>query len=240
MIDNPKPSIRSPRICVVVSADAEWRAVRRLFPEAEPGATPFGEYFALTLTHGSESIEAIVLHGGWGKVSAAASAQHALDRWRPELIVNLGTCGGFAGKIERGEIVMAERTVIYDIIEQMGSAEEAIEHYAEAIDLSWLPDPLPVPVRRTLLLSADRDLLPGDIGRLHAEHGAVVGDWESGAIAWVAARNNVRCLILRCVSDIVGEHGGEAYADPSLFAREAHDAMDRLFALLPAVIPMRA
>lgn len=237
MIDNPKPSVRTPRICVVVSADAEWRAVRRLFPDAELGTTPFGEYFPRTFTQDARSIGATVLHGGWGKVSAAASAQHALDRWRPELIVNLGTCGGFAGRIERGEIVMAERTVIYDIIEQMGSAQAAIEHYAEAIDLSWLPPVLPVPVRRALLLSADRDLLPGDVERLHAEHGAVVGDWESGAIAWVAARNNVRCLILRCVSDIVGTHGGEAYEDPALFAREAHDAMARLFELLPAVIP---
>ena len=36
-------------------------------------------------------------------------------------------------------------------------------------------------------------------------------DWESGAIAWVAARNQTRCLILRGVTDLVGEAGDEAY-----------------------------
>jgi adenosylhomocysteine nucleosidase len=52
---------------------------------------------------------------------------------------------------------------------------------------------------------------PDEIGALGARFGAVAGDWESGAIAWVAARNGVRCLILRGVSDLVGAGQGDAY-----------------------------
>ena len=55
-------------------------------------------------------------------------------------------------------------------------------------DLTWLGAPDPSPVRRVALVSADRDLLPEEIPVLAARFGAVAGDWESGAIAWVAAR----------------------------------------------------
>ena len=154
----------------------------------------------------------VFVHGGWGKSSAAASAQYAIDRWSPNLVVNLGTCGGFEGEVEKYAVMLVERTVVYDIIEQMVDAEEAIRDYTTEIDLSWLREPYPHPVMRTVLVSADRDLMAEEISDLKSKYGAVAGDWESGAIAWVANRNRVRCLILRGVSDLVGDGGGEAYA----------------------------
>jgi adenosylhomocysteine nucleosidase len=153
----------------------------------------------------------LFFHGGWGKIAAAASAQYVIDRWQPRLLVNVGTCGGFAGQIETGTLILAERTIVYDIVEQMTGQAEAIDHFTTELDLSWLPEPYPQPVRRTLLVSADRDLIQEEIPRLRADYQAVAGDWESGAIAWVAARNGVRCLILRGVTDLVGQAGGEAY-----------------------------
>jgi adenosylhomocysteine nucleosidase len=48
---------------------------------------------------------------------------------------------------------------------------------------------------------------------LYEKYGAIVGDWESGSIAWVSSKLGVRCLILRGVSDVVGRDGGEAYED---------------------------
>jgi adenosylhomocysteine nucleosidase len=100
---------------------------------------------------------------------------------------------------------------VYDIVEQMTDADEAVGHYSTRLDLSWFQGDPPQPVRRTVLVSADRDLVAGEVAGLKKRYGAVAGDWESGAIAWVAARNGVRCLILRGVSDLVGDEGGEAY-----------------------------
>jgi adenosylhomocysteine nucleosidase len=48
-------------------------------------------------------------------------------------------------------------------------------------------------VRRALLVSADRDVQVGDIPHFKARYTAIVADWESGAIAYIAARNKVRC-----------------------------------------------
>lgn len=217
------------RAIVLVSADAEWRAVRAAYPDhpALPGL--FGETFVTVIG----GWQARFLHGGWGKIAAAASAQAAVDRYEPDLLVNLGTCGGFAGAIERGEIVLAERAVVYDIYEQMGDPEAHLAHYATEIDLSWLPEPYPHPVRRTLLVSGDRDLLAEEAPLLMQRYGAAAGDWESGAIAWVARRNKLRLLILRGVSDLVGAQGSPAYRDPDYFERAAGEVMERLLEALP-------
>ena len=93
----------------------------------------------------------------------------------------------------------------------MGDSDEAIDHFSTEIDLSWLEDDYPIEVQRGLLVSGDRDLLVDEVQGLKERYGAKAGDWESGAIAWVSARNGVRCLILRGVTDLVGSGGGEAY-----------------------------
>jgi adenosylhomocysteine nucleosidase len=130
---------------------------------------------------------------------------------------------------------------VYDIVEQMGDYEAAIAHYATDVDLSWLGEPYPQYVRRTLLVSGDRDLLVEDIPRLKAQFGAVAGDWESGSIAWVAAHNHTRCLILRGVTDLVGPGGGEAYeGNMDIFVAGATEVLEQLVRFLPAWIASAA
>jgi adenosylhomocysteine nucleosidase len=216
-------------ILVLISADAEWRAISRLIPAPPRLVSPFGEYFSVRL--GMETY--LFFQGGWGKIAAAASTQYVIDRWRPRLLVNLGTCGGFEGRIERGTILLVEKTIVYDITEQMGDAQGAIDHYTTDIDLSWLRQPYPLAVRRSLLVSGDRDLLVEDVPRLAARYGAVAGDWESGAIAWAAARSHTPLLILRGVTDLVGASGGEAYGDLALFEQAAEEVLARLVQSLP-------
>jgi len=217
-----------PKAVVIISADAEWEAIHQIFPQAEYQKSPFGEWF----DHDNR-LGVIIFQGGWGKISAAASAQFVIDRWKPELLVNLGTCGGFEGEIERGTIILADSTAVYDMIEQMDDDLPFMAFYQSSIDLSWLSEPYPMPVKRTLLVSGDRDLVVEEIPALIERYGAVAGDWESGAIAWVAARNDIRLLILRGVTDLVGSAGGEAYGDYARFKKAASEIMGQLIASLP-------
>jgi adenosylhomocysteine nucleosidase len=217
-------------VVVLISADIEWDAVRALFPDAEMQVSPYGEWFSMrSIMPGDSSlIPLIYFHGGWGKISAAGSTQYVIDCWRPALLINLGTCGGFEGEIERGTIILVERTIVYDIVEQMGDFDEHIAHYTTHLDLSWLKEPFPMEVRRSLLVSGDKDLLVEEIPLLKARYHAIAGDWESGAIAFVAARNQTRCLILRGVTDLVGTSGGEAYGNIQLFKETTGLIMQRL------------
>ena len=212
-------------LVILVSANSEWRATLELLSSPKVDSSPTGEWF--------QQDELIFFHGGWGKISAAATAQYAIDRFHPDLLVNLGTCGGFSGSIESGSIILVDRTLVYDIVEQMGDTAEAIAHYTTELDLSWLKQPYPHPVWKGVLVSADRDILVEDIPMLKIQYGAVAADWESGAIAWVAKKNNVRCLILRGVTDLVGPEGGEAYGQIDLFRERTRSIMTILLGQLP-------
>ena len=233
------------KIVVILSANSEWRVVKELYPDLDLQRSPFGEYANVKL----ETWNLTLFHGGWGKISAAATAQYAIDHFQPDLLINLGTCGGFAGRIETGTVILVERTIVYDIIEQMGDGDEAIAHYSTEIDLSWLGDPSTLlraggsqatgdagRVTRGLLVSADRDIVVEDIPMLIEKYGAVAADWESGAIAWVAQKNRTRVLILRGVTDLVGANGGEAYGNIELFRARTREVVKGLFEMLPNVL----
>lgn len=222
------------KIVILISANSEWRVVKELHPELDLQSTPFGESADLTL----DAKRLTLFHGGWGKISAAATAQYVIDHFQPDLLINLGTCGGFAGRIETGTVILVERTLVYDILEQMGDGAAAIEHYAVDVDLSWLGERggwsvEGREVRRGLLVSADRDIVAEDIPMLIEKYGAVAADWESGAIAWVAKKNGTCLLILRVVTDLVDAEGGEAYGNIELFHTRTKTMMKKLFDQLP-------
>lgn len=213
----------------LISANVEWREVKQYYQFPPCETSPYGEFFRRDF--GQHQV--IFFQGGWGKISAAASTQLAISQFLPDYVINMGTCGGFQGRINRGEILLAQRTLVYDIVEQMGDAAAAIQFYAVDHDLSGLKEPYPLPVRKTILVSADRDIVPEEIPALVANYDALAADWESGAIAWVCQRNQVPCFILRGVSDLVGKFGGEAYGGLNVFETGTVLVMQTLLDSLP-------
>ena len=214
-------------IVIIISAISEWKATKQIFPELEITQSPYGESSKVKINEH----EIKIYHSGWGKIASAGMMQYITSQDRPDVVINLGTCGGFEGLIQQGDIVMVERTFVYDIVELMGNLN-IIEYYASSLDLSWLPEPHPFPTRRGLIASADSDLPPSKIAFLK-ERGAIAGDWESGALAWVANKTKTRLLILRGVSDLVNENEGEAYDNLALFEERTKDVMKKLFDQLP-------
>jgi adenosylhomocysteine nucleosidase len=212
---------------IIISAIAEWIAVKPLFPDAKISHFPFGEYFEVTI----KELDVTFFHCGWGKIASAGAIQYLIDHASPDVIINLGTCGGFEGSVQQGDIILVDKTYVYDIIELMGDLD-ITNYYASSLDLSWLAEPYPHPVRRGMIASADSDLPPDKISFLKGK-GAIAADWESAALAWVARKNNARLLILRGVSDMVSEDGGEAYNNIEVFNERAKGIMERLIWQLP-------
>jgi nucleoside phosphorylase len=70
--------------------------------------------------------------------------------------MNLGMCGGFAGSIEVGDLILVEETLVYDVVNQMTDVQEVIEHYLTRLNLALLKSkgPIPLPMRRGRLVSA--------------------------------------------------------------------------------------
>lgn len=214
-------------IAVIISADAEWMGVKPLFPEALICRFPYGECFQTLINN----LPVSFFHTGWGKTASAAALQHILDKHNPDLVINLGTCGGFAGVVNPGDLILVERAFMYDIVELMGDPDIS-DYYASTLDLSWLAEPQPFPTRRGVIASADGDLPLNKISDLKA-NSAIAADWESAALAWVARKNNARLLILRAVSDLVSQAGGEAYDNTEIFNERAQAMMKQLVGQLP-------
>ena len=217
------------RFVVLISADGEWQAVLHHTLPSIQHPTPYGNWFSQNIVHFS----VIFMHAGWGKVSTAGACQFAIDAFQPQLMVNLGTCGGLEGLAELGEILCVSETAFYDIYESMADYAQAIEFYSSKADLSWLPEELTEHTRRARLVSADQDIQPRAYERLTQEFGAVAADWESAAFAWVAKRNDIPWLILRGVSDLVSPTKAETEGNLSLWQARTDQIMEDLLNQLP-------
>ena len=55
--------------------------------------------------------------------------QFVIDHDKPDIVINLGTCGGFEGVVNQGDVVLVENTFVYDIVELMGDLN-IVEYYA--------------------------------------------------------------------------------------------------------------
>ena len=217
-------------IAVLISANAEWQAALEVLDPASCLPNPFSEHFFSEING-----EAVVfMRGGWGKISAAATTQYTVDTWHPQLIINLGTCGGLHGAATAGETLLVNEVVVYDIYERMSDPDSAIRFYTTPLDLSYIQPPYPMPVRVGRLASGDQDIDPAMVMTLREKFNVAAADWESGSIAWVASRNSIPCLILRTVSDVVNENAGEIYDDGAVqFSDRCKSIMRTLVNSLP-------
>ena len=226
---------------IIISANIEWNVIREIFPSVEVNFSPFGEWFIENISIISDEnnvekkIKVIYFQGGWGKISAAASTQYIIDCWKPKLVLNLGTCGGFKDEIDRGTLILAEKTIVYDIYEQMFSSQDHIDYYTTELDVSWIKEDFPVKLVKTVLVSGDKDLSYKDIPKLKDDYQAVAGDWESGAIAFISRLNRTPAIILRGVTDLVSKDGGEAYTDVEIFERNTRGIITKLVQILPYI-----
>jgi adenosylhomocysteine nucleosidase len=217
------------RFVVLISADGEWQALLHHISAAIQHPTPYGNWFSQTV----EDFPVVFMHTGWGKAATAGACQFAIDVFHPQLLINLGTCGGLEGLAAVGEILCVSETAFYDIFEGMADYAQAIGFYKSQADLSWLPEELPEHTRQARLVSADQDIQPQAYERLTQEFKAVAGDWESAAFAWVAKRNGIPWLILRGVSDVVSPTTAETAGNLSLWQVRTDQIMADLLNQLP-------
>jgi adenosylhomocysteine nucleosidase len=59
----------------------------------------------------------------------------------------------------------------------MGDSDEAIKHRSTEIGLSWLNNKGLDNLKRSMIVSGDRDLVPLELKNLNQKYGAVIGDW---------------------------------------------------------------
>lgn len=219
-------------IVILVSSNSEWAFTLDMFKPEKLEESVYGDWF-INEKLSNENRQVIWFHGGWGKIASSASTQYAIDKWHPELIINIGTCGGFRKKVKKYQVVLVEETIVYDLIDRIGESGKSIRDYRTTIGLDWLKNEQINQLQRVKMATADQDLDPKQSKELNTKYGAVVGDWESGGIAWVAKRNSTKLLILRGVSDVVTKKGNPVYViDETIFKKGVKKVMAKLIPLV--------
>ena len=221
-------------IVIVVASATEWRVVLDHYHAVPEAYAPY-EYFTRDITTDSGSRPAVFVHSGCGKAPAAAATQYGIDTWQPCVVVSVGTCGAIDPALKVKDTVLATKTVVYDLCERSGGQDEMISQFTTELDLDWITPPYPSPEVPGTVVTGDQDVDPARAEWLHKEYGAVAGDWESGAIAYVAQNlNGRRCLILRTVSDVVTGDGSDIYAGADTFTQRVATVLPPLLDDIPA------
>ena len=136
----------------------------------------------------------VVVLSGIGRRAAAAATEHLLERYRPEVVVNVGLCGALSDRFARGALVRIAAAVDGDRV----LAGEDPEEVPCAPAWSELP-----PAR---LASVDEAIFDDD-RRARLARRADVVDMEGLAVASVCRCRGVPAHLLKGVSDLADGAG---------------------------------
>ena len=141
---------------------------------------------------------------GIGKVNAAAATQRAICEGADE-IWNVGLCGGFGDDIEVGDIYGVSQATEYDFdLSVINHVSVGVLDGFDSPYIALAKFPSSIPYR--ILATGDRFTDDDDDHRVITETlGASLRDMEGAAIAHVCKQNRVKCLSLKCVSDVAGK-----------------------------------
>lgn len=186
-------------IAIHINSNEEWEATKELLNPEEIEYFPYGEFFKIEL----DSFQGVYYHSGATKTRSAGACQYAINKWKPEIIFVLGTCGGVAHDIKPLDIILAEETGQYDVITM--AKRKSMFYGVVEFDNSWINlDDFPHKLLKGFLATADKSVTARNFHSLR-ENGVKAADWETAAIGTVCKLNEVKCCVLRGVSDVVSQ-----------------------------------
>lgn len=154
--------------------------------------------------------EILLLRSGMGPENAAAAARALIATARPELIINFGFAGGVTRGTGVGDIVIADRILLYKerlFSEQPGIAAKKTEELVVLLDREFQGQGWQI--RRGTFITAGQimgklamaPLLPPGTAN-------PVLDMETAAVAQAAHEGNVPLIAIRAISDGAEEELG--------------------------------
>lgn len=156
--------------------------------------------------------DVVVAKCGVGKVFAAICAQTMILNFKPDLIINIGVAGGHRTKTQIGDVVLASSTVQHDMdTSPLGDPVGMIS----GINIVNIPcskditnqvesivNNIGIPCRIGVIATGDKFICSDeDVSRIAKSFDAIAFDMESGSIAQVCYVNEIKCCILRSISD---------------------------------------
>ena len=205
---------------IVCPAPIEYRECCKGLKLVE-GIVIQGRHFAL---RSEDNINVVAVEAGPGKIACASATQLIIDRFRPEVVIDVGGSGSLSSDVDIFEVVCAENAYEYDV--------------CPGIDVSCCPDDLTTwtliweltekgkAIFQKFVESMERghriNLISGSVAsgeknvddsfsraKLKSMFQAVACNWETSAVLRTAHMNGIRSLSFRVITD----HAGEEMSD---------------------------
>ena len=167
---------------------------------------------------GLDGLTVVATTAGMGTVNAAAATQHLISKYAPQAVVFSGIAGGLNPKLHIDDVVIGKRLRYLDTdtaliaesapgLEEFGSTPALVDIAADVLAERGF-------VNAAASNEGTKQFLVGTIATgnrfvtgaamrndaIEATHADCVG-MEGAAIAHVATKNGVDCLVLRAISD---------------------------------------
>lgn len=167
--------------------------------------------------------EIVLLKSGIGKVNAAMSTTILLQHFKPELVINTGSAGGFDKDLEVGSIVISDEVRHHDVdvtafgyemgqVPQMPAAFQSNPELMELAEkaVSELED-LPYAIG----LIATGDSFMNDPERVESVRSHFpemkAAEMEAAAVAQVCYQFDTAFVVIRALSDIAGKESSVSF-----------------------------
>jgi futalosine hydrolase len=228
-------------VLIVVAVEQERDAVvRDLGPVESLAFEPYDEWGGVIVETGAGDVH--VVRGGVGPVAAAAVTATAMSLWDYEVVLSAGIAGGFTGRVEVGDIVVANVSTAADLgcrtedgmlsLKDMGLGQDSGVAFGPAP--KWcerlVNNGLPAKTGQILTVSCmtGTDAESEQLARRYPN--AVAEAMEGWGVIWPSYLRFDRAGgEIRAVSNIVGKR------DPSTWdLAGAFDALSRAFGVLLA------
>lgn len=180
-------------IGISIAAKKEWNAVLEKYKITLESCSkyPFGEYFKMSIANE----DVLFYRVGVRKVNCSAGTQYMIDHFPLTKVIVIGTCAGIDDTYKPLDILIPHKFVQYDCT--VKETEPLIKDSLTVnLDLTSLKN-----INTGTLGTADKAVVMWkDYLELKENH-ITIADTESAAIIYVCKKNNVKCLVIKGISD---------------------------------------
>lgn len=207
------------RIGIIGAMEEEVELLRGSLEDAKTETIANSEFTTGTY----EGQEIVMLKSGIGKVNAAMSTTILMHHFKPEIVINTGSAGGFDENLEVGSIVISDEVIHHDVdvtafgydmgqvpqmpatyhsnpelIELAEKAVKELEEYPYAIGLIATGD--------SFMSDPDRvELVRSQFPTMKA------AEMEAAAVAQVCYQFDTAFVVIRALSDIAGKESSISF-----------------------------
>lgn len=181
-------------IGVLISSKKEFNELLKIYNIGEDYLEkyPFGEYYRTEF----RGKDIVFFRSGIRKINASAAAQYMIDKFNLEKLIVIGTCTSSNEGLNYGDIIIPSKVIDYDYI--IRELEEEIDE-----ELYLVPDQVSMPNEYYdgVLGTSDKALVLWSDYTFLASNSIDVSDLESYAVLKICKTNNVKCIIIKGVTD---------------------------------------